>query len=245
MSGVALLLVAVLAVAVFRSREKGHPARRAVVWSGATIVGEALIGAMIVLAEWVAEDTSVARALAVPLHLVNTFLLLGALALTAWFLSGRGNIEPSRDPHLFRLLLAGVAGMLLIGATGAVAALADTLYPAESFTAGVVDDFSAAASFLTRLRILHPIVAVSVGLFLGYLGWTRGPDGPRWQQRFGVALVGVVVLQVVAGVANVLLLTPIWMQLVHLVLADGLWVVLVLFGASALESDRGLVATPG
>lgn len=243
MSGVALVAVAVLVVAVFRTTHSGHPARRTVVWSGATIVGEALIGAMIVLAEWVADDASVARALAVPLHLVNTFLLLGALTLTAWFLSGGGPMVASRNPRLFRLLLVGLGGMLLIGATGAVAALADTLFPAESVRAGLLDDFSATASFLTRLRILHPVVAVTVGLFLAYLGLVHGRSGPRWQQRFGAALVGLVGLQLVAGVTNVLLLTPIWLQLVHLVLADLVWVMLVLFGASALERQR--VTMPG
>ncbi len=242
MSGLALLAVATLLVGVFRSRSKGHPARKAVLWSAVTIIGEALIGAMIVLAEWVADDASVARAVAVPLHLVNTFLLLGALTLTAWYLSGGGRLAAERDDRLWRLVLIGVFGMVLIGATGAVAALADTLFPAESLTAAIVDDFSATSSFLTRLRLLHPVVSMTVGAFLGYLGWSRGVEASGWRQRFAIALIGIVVLQVFAGITNVFLLTPVWLQLVHLLLADLLWVSLVLFAAASLEERTEMAA---
>ena len=235
MSGLALVAVAVLLVSVYRSTSKGHPARKAVLWSTVTIIGEALIGAMIVLAEWVADDASVARAVAVPLHLGNTFLLLGSLTLTAGFLSGGSRIAPERDGSLWRLVLIGIGGMVLIGATGAVAALADTLFPAESLRAGIVDDFSGTSSFLTRLRLLHPVVSMTVGAFLGYLGWSRGVEASGWAQRFAVGLIGIVVLQVFAGLVNVFLLTPVWMQLVHLLLADLLWVCLVLFAAASLE----------
>ena len=77
-SGVALVLVAVLVVWVWRRVPSGEPARIGAGLALAAIVGEALIGAMIVLAEWVAEDASLARVVAVPLHLVNTLFLLAA-----------------------------------------------------------------------------------------------------------------------------------------------------------------------
>ncbi|MEX0667059.1 MAG: COX15/CtaA family protein, partial [Acidimicrobiia bacterium] len=91
-SGIALLLVASLVAVVWRSVARRHPARRAVVWAGIAIVGEGLIGAAIVFYEWVADDSSIARVVAVPMHLVNTFLLLAALTLTAWFLDGGGRL---------------------------------------------------------------------------------------------------------------------------------------------------------
>ncbi len=96
-SGLALIAVGVLAVLVWRNVPRGEPARTGAALSVIAIVGEALIGAMIVLAEWVADDTSTARAISVPLHLLNTFFLLAALALTIFWLDGGGRLDPRRD----------------------------------------------------------------------------------------------------------------------------------------------------
>jgi heme A synthase len=52
-------------------------------------------------------------------------------------------------------------------------------------------------------------------------------------------LCGIVALQLAAGVLNVLLLAPVSMQLVHLLLADVLWIALVLLGARALATPQG------
>ena len=49
--------------------------------------------------------------------------------------------------------------------------------------------------------------------------------------------------QLVAGVVNVMLLAPVWMQLFHLLLADALWIVLVLFGAEILSQATAQAAT--
>ena len=235
-SGVALLAVALLVVWVLRATPKGHAARTAALWSGVAIVSESLIGAMLVLAQWVADDTSAARTVAVPLHLVNTFVLLAALALTAWWLSLGRPAERSNDPALVRPLRLGAAGMLLIGATGAITALADTLFPAESLIEGLRQDVSGTAELLGQLRVIHPVVAVVVGAYLAKVAWSRAADTDRiWVQRFGLTVIAVVATQLFAGIANVILLTPIWMQLIHLLLADVLWVAFVLFGAAALE----------
>ena len=101
-SGLALVLVAALAVKVLRSRAPGHPARRSVLWAGAAIIGEALIGAVIVLYEWVGRDDSLARVISVPLHLVNTLVLLAALTLTARFLGGGGTLRVGNGLAFFR-----------------------------------------------------------------------------------------------------------------------------------------------
>jgi heme A synthase len=41
------------------------------------------------------------------------------------------------------------------------------------------------------------------------------------------------------GVANVALGVPVWMQLVHLGLADALWIAYVFTAAGALQAPRG------
>ncbi len=235
-SGVALLMVAVLVWRIWRSYPSGHRVRRGAAFSGVFIIGEALIGALIVLYEWVADDASVARTAAVPLHLVNTLLLLGALALTAWWLSGGGPLQFDRDRRFARWWMIGGAGVVLIAATGAITALADTLFPSESLLAGLREDFTAAEHFLTNLRVAHPIVAIAVGVYLVWLARRYGMTGrSRPWARVILILVGV---QLVAGALNIALLTPVWLQLLHLLLADLVWVVLVLFGAEHLSEHQ-------
>jgi heme A synthase len=192
---------------------------------------------MIVLYEWVAEDASVARTAAVPLHLVNTLLLLGALTLTAWWLSGGGPIRLERDVLFSRWWVIGAVGVVVLAATGAITALADTLFPAESLLAGLQQDFGRAEHFLTELRVAHPIVAVAVAVYLFWLArrFGRTDIGLLMSARAIVILVG---LQLVAGALNIALLTPVWMQLVHLLLADLVWVALILLGAETLSERR-------
>jgi heme A synthase len=226
-SGVALVLVAVLVIWTWRTVPRGGPARTGAFLSLAAIVGEALIGAMIVLAEWVAEDTSTARVVAVPLHLVNTLLLLGALTLTAFWLSGGRRLSPRSHPRVWRWVVAGGAAIVLLAATGAVTALADTLFPRGG--AGAAG--SGEAHLLTDLRVVHPILAVAAAT-IGW--WVSGRAGaPR--SKAGRALPLLVGLMLLTGALNVALGVPVWMQLIHLLLADALWITYVLASAQALQ----------
>jgi heme A synthase len=241
-SGLALILVAVLVIRIFRSRPKGDPARRGAVLSSVAIVIESLIGAMIVFYEWVADDASVARVISVPLHLVNTFFLLAVLTLTVFWLGGHQRVvgkHPAKRP------LYGIgAGMVLIAATGGVTALADTLFPKDGFTVAGIFTFSASEHFLTDLRIIHPIVAILVGVIAAVWARRRGwsaPHGGALAARLVVAIVGV---QILIGFLNVVLLTPTWMTLIHLLLADALWIAWVWLAAAVLqpESSEALMA---
>jgi len=227
-SGAALVLVAVLVLWVWRAVPAGEPARLGAALSLAAIVGEALIGAMIVLAEWVAGDTSVARVVAVPLHLVNTLFLLAALSLTAFWLSGGRRLSTRSHPQVWRWVLLGGVAIVLLAATGAVTALADTLFPKTGPGGGE----SGESHFLTDLRIVHPVLAV-VAASIGW--WASGRlQTPR--SRAGKALPLLVGLMLISGALNVALGVPVWMQLVHLLLADALWVAYVLASAQALQA---------
>lgn len=234
-SGIALLLLAWLIVAVFRKHPKGAPVRKAAVLSGIGIVSESLIGAVIVLYEWVEHDASAARAVSVPIHLVNTLVLLAGLTLVVYWID-RDRVLSSSRPQS-RAVLGFAAGMMLIAATGAVTALADTLFPAESVIEGITEDFSATSSWLTRLRVLHPVVAILIGISAAR--WVRSNV---WDMKGsgGVAarvVVGVVFVELVVGVINVWALTPIAIQLVHLLLADVLWIAWVWLGAELLTEE--------
>jgi len=96
-SGLALLALLALVVAVWRSRPAGHPARRAAAWSMLFMLTEAGVGAGLVLFELVADNQSMARALFMATHLVNTFFLLAFLTLTAHFASGGAPFRWSAD----------------------------------------------------------------------------------------------------------------------------------------------------
>lgn len=229
---IALIMVFTLAGLVWSRVERGAPARTGALLSAVAIAGEALIGAAIVLAEWVAEDASIARAVAVPLHLVNTLFLLAALTLTAHWLADGARIHLRADPGTARRVLLGGLALVLISATGAVTALADTLFPAEPFAGG----YDAEAHFLTRLRIIHPALAIAAAL----VAWRVSGGGPS--RRGATVTIPILVgLMMLTGIINIALGTPLWLQVVHLALADALWIAYVLVSARALAARTSLV----
>lgn len=234
-SGLALVLVFVLAAWIWRTVAASHPARRAAAASVVFIVVEALLGAGLVLFRLVAQDESLARAMVMPLHLANTMVLLLFLTLTAHFLSGGAPIAISGRTRTFGVLAVLLVMMIGVGKTGAIAALGDTLYPARSFMDGLKADLSPASSLLLRLRILHPALGVAVAAMLVF-GTAAIPvaASDRRGRRARRAVVTLAAGQVVLGFVNVWLLAPVWIQLAHLLAADLLWIALVLLTASAL-----------
>lgn len=235
-SGIALLLVALLVWRVFRTFEKGHPARKGAIWSGIAIVIESLIGAMIVFYEWVADDASVARVISVPLHLVNTFLLLAVLTLTVYWVSGGGRFVDRRHRTT---LIAFAAGMLAIAGTGGVTALADTLFPRDGFTVAGIISVEASEHFLTELRVIHPIVSILVGVAAAM--WARRNTAGTAAATAGRVVVYTVVAQMVLGSANVLLGTPTWISVIHLAAADVLWIAWVWMAAQLSQAGAPLL----
>ncbi len=236
-SGLALLLVVVLVVAAFRSYPKRHRVRRSALAVLLFIVAEALLGAGLVLFGLVAKNDTVARAVVGSVHLVNTFLLVASLTLTAWYAAGGTGINWHGRGAARWLLGGGALGMLLLAVSGSVAALGDTLFPSGSLAEGMRQDFSPAGHFLLRLRVLHPTLAVLMGGYIVavslYVSRTLH-GGATWSRRFSSTLVVLFFVQLAAGVLNLYLLAPVWMQLLHLLLADLLWIVFVLFGATTL-----------
>jgi len=242
-SGLALIAVAVLAVQVWRTVAAGNPARRAAAASLAFIIVEALLGAGLVLFRLVAQDESLARAMVMPLHLANTLILLLCLTLTAHFLSGGAPLAISGRTRTFGALVALLVLMIGVGKTGAIAALGDTLYPATSLLDGLRADLAPTGSLLLRLRILHPALGVAVGAMLAFgAAAVPLPAGDRRGRAARRLVVVLAIAQVVLGFVNVWLLAPVWMQLTHLLVADLLWIALVLLTASALARPAARAA---
>ena len=234
-SGVALLLVVALVVWAVRTFPGGHPARRAAVAAIVRMIAEARVGAGLVLYGWVAKDTSAARGWVMAIHLTNTFLLLASLALAADWSSRPGGFVLAGRAGVGAGLTAALVLVLLAGISGAIAALGDTLYPATSFAAGFRDELSGNAAILLRLRLVHPFAAIAAVALL--LGVARAALRARPDERVrqaAVAIAGLVAVEIAAGAANVLLLAPVWLQLVHLLVADLLWLALVLLAAATL-----------
>lgn len=238
-SGLTLPLALALAVWAWRVYPQRHPVR----WSSAAAVlftiTEALIGAGLVLFELVAYNDSVFRALMMMFHLVNTFLLLSALSVSAWWASQGAPTAVRWGGLSGWLVVLAILGMMVLGASGAVTALGDTLFPASSLGEGIRQDFSDAAHFLIRLRFLHPLIAVIVGSYIVLMvnGLKRKIEDHQ-AHRFASLLTGLVGLQLFLGVVNVILLAPVWMQLLHLLVTDMIWISLVLFSALALGQSQ-------
>jgi heme A synthase len=237
-SGLALLLVVGLVAWAFRAYPKRHAVRRGAALSLAFIVVEALIGAGLVLLQLVADNASVARAVYLSVHLVNTFILVAVLALTAWWASGgetpgRGAWRGALGRHVAAALLLTLG----LGVSGAVAALGATLFPESAARAALPQDLSPASQLLFSLRHykLHPLAAVAVGGYLvAFAVWARRRGAGLWASRWSSAVVWLVAAQMLVGLVNAALLAPVWLQLVHLLLADLLWLALVFLSATTL-----------
>lgn len=235
-SGLSAILGLGLLVWSRRVAPRGHRVRRGAAASFVLLVVEALLGAGLVLFGLVNSDDSATRAVVVALHLANTLMLTGATALTAWWASGGGETSRPVGGGLRLALLVGLGLVVVTSMTGAVTALGDTVFP-------VGGAHTPADHFLVRLRIVHPLVAVAAGLYLLRLAARvrgRAPGARGW----ATALFAVVVVQLAAGVLNVALAAPGWMQLVHLLLAQGAWLAAVIMTAAALAGEAAEVRAP-
>jgi heme a synthase len=236
-SGITVPLVLLLLVWTWRSTVSDHIAR---VWAIAATVltlNEGLLGALLVVLRLTADNRSPARAVYLSLHLANTLLLLGALALAAHFVS-RGEAYQWSEVHFTQMPLAvtGLVVTLLVGATGTLAALSDTLFPATSLIAAFTQDFSGSSGWLLRLRVVHPIAAVVAGLFIVWLlarAWLR-PN----ERGLALGVGSLLILQFGLGLLDVALLAPVWVQVVHLLGADVLWIALTVLAARICVLNR-------
>jgi cytochrome c oxidase assembly protein subunit 15 len=245
-SGLALVLVVALAVWAFRLFPRRHPVRSASAASLVLMIVEALVGAALVLFGWVAKDTSFARGWVMGIHLANTFLLLGALTLTADWSARPGGFRTQGRGALVGAFWIALAAVLVAGVSGAVAALGDTLFPATSFAEGLRQELSTEAHVLLRLRLLHPFAALAAAASLVLLARFALRLRPEPRVRgAALALVGLVAIEILIGVVNVALLAPIALQLVHLLVADGIWISLVLLAAGSLAPGAEPVADAG
>src|SRR5262249_16103467 len=224
----AALLIVGLVTGAWRTFPRGHAVRRCAFAALVLMVLEALIGAGLVLLEHVASDASIARAWWVAGHLVNTFLLVAAPTLTAWCAAhdARPTLRGPGTPGA--VLAAALGAVLVVGVSGAITALGDTLFPAATLAEGEAQTFSDTAHLFVRLRVWHPLLALAAGVLVMVAAQraTRVRHAPA-VSRAATVVLGFLVLQICVGVANVTFLAPVSLQLLHLLLADLLWIALI------------------
>jgi len=215
-SGV-LLVVTLIIFAKTRKFQKESLVRTVTNYLTFFVIFEALIGAVIVIFEWVGLNSSLPRIIAVPIHLVNTFGLLGSYAILYKILQDDlQNIKNMFNKNF--LLISSL--FLLSGATGSITALADVLFPSASFVEGFLADFDRASEVLTRLRILHPIISSTLSIVL-YVYAT----GIRKKYNVSVKpLQTLILIAVFLGVINVLSNIVLPLSILHLAIADFLWI---------------------
>lgn len=237
MSGAALILIALLLVWVWRSTGKGYLARWASVAAMVLVLNEAVLGALLVLLRLVEHNDSAARGVYLSFHFANTLLLLGSLTLAAEFLS-RPRLRAST--HLRHGALAlpalGILATLVVGVSGSLAALGDTLFPTTSLAGAFQQDFSGKASLLLRLRWMHPASAAVAAVFVLWLvvlslRGSAASASPR-ARSLAIAVLCALAVQLALGIADVLLLAPTWIQILHLFGADVFWILLLLLATA-------------
>jgi heme a synthase len=244
MTSLDVVVVLVLCAWAFRVFPKRHAVRRYTVLSLMFLFIEALLGAGLVLFRHVARDASAGRGWYLSAHLVNTMLLLAVLTATAW-LATTATVQ-FRLARIPRVLWGALAVTVAVSITGAIAALGDTLFPSASLAEGLRRDFSSASSLLLRLRLVHPVIAI---LGAAYLIWAaagivRGkPEGDPFRAA-GARVITLVLMQVALGAVNLSLLAPVWMQLIHLLIADIVWVSVVVLALQAAKSVSCLARQP-
>jgi cytochrome c oxidase assembly protein subunit 15 len=232
-SGLSFFSAVGLMIWTLAATARGHLARAASVAVVIFTLVEAVIGALLVKLGLTAQSQSPLRAPYLALHLTNTLLLLAALTLTAHFLSrARGYTRDTIRLVAPAGAVGGVLIVLVVGVTGSLAALGDTLFPATSIGAALAQDFSATSEWLVRWRWTHPTVAFFASIFLIWLLVRGSRRSNVWDNRGLSALVLILLAaQYLLGVLDVVLLAPVWLQVAHLLGADVLWAALVVLTA--------------
>ena len=240
-SFLAFVAVVALLVWTFRKFQQGSAIRKTAFLSFIFVVTEGLVGAGLVLTGNTAETLTAARPFWAAGHLINTFVLLAFLTLTARYACGGTPISWNVERKYLIAIIVGTFAVFLVGITGSIAALTHMLFPSGTLAEGIAADFSPTSHMLLRLRLLHPITAILTSVFLVFLtGWLAKESGEdtrvkRWSNILSLLVLG----QLAFGSATLFLQAPILMQIGHLFLADAIWITFVLLSAAVLSRPGG------
>ena len=190
--------------------------RKSAFWVLIFTITEALLGARLVLAGLTGSNSSLARAMTMNLHLLNS-LLLSASLFICWRIS-LGHIY--RWPRICKKqTIAVVLLFFILAGLGSFSALSSSLFPSSSLWEGLAEDFQPESNYLIRLRLWHPMLALLLGALL-YGFWTyraqkRAKNGAQKKTNSPLILV-CFGLAWLSGLLNLVLLSPVVLKLTHL-----------------------------
>lgn len=224
-SGLSLIFVVGLSIAVLKKFKNEKFIRKLAKIATISIIMEALIGAGLVLFELVSHNQSIKRTVSVSLHFVNTLVLLGTLTLISASIFRSGSGWKAFRPSIRKAVVAFTTCFFLIGMAGAITALGDTLFPATSLVEGLSQDLQKSSHFLIKLRMIHPLLAFSFGLFLTPWVAMQAKETASLQKRkLGRGLIFLITLNITLGILNIIWLAPVWLQMLHLSVALIVWI---------------------
>src|SRR5690606_23987294 len=148
------IFIMILAIWAFRLYPKGSAQRQISFITFILMILEAALGAALVLKGLVGENATIYRLTVMTFHQINRLLLVGSTVI--WSIFSRFPALPFSSRKLFTQHWVWLV-FILIPATGAWAALANTLFPSLSLTDGLMKDFDFTSPWILRLRIVHPI----------------------------------------------------------------------------------------
>jgi len=208
-------------------------------------VTEALIGMILVKRGLVAQNDSIERAIWLGIHLANTFILIGSVALLAAYASGVKKPQWKGQGPIVCAMVFGLVALLVLGVSGAITSLGDKLFPVTSTPKAITDALDGTKHFLVQLRVLHPLIAVSVGIYLvliaGLINHLRPSALGAKLSKLAVLGFGI---QVVVGLLNVVFKAPDWMAILHLLIADAIWLAVIVWAAVAVGEAPAVAEVP-
>lgn len=210
------LMVVFLCIFSFHSLPKKHRARWGCVLILFFTITEALIGAALVMTGLTGLNSSLLRPLVLSAHLVNSLFLVGSIVLTFRFI--REDVIPIRK--IFRWSLF----YILIALTGSIASLSNTLFPSSSLIQGLLMDINMNSPLLLKLRILHPVIAFVIG---GGLIIYLTDFFKKFRIKNYLLLI-FTALGMMSGILTLFTLSPIFMKMLHLILAYSVWIFILL-----------------
>lgn len=239
-SGLNLVLVVIGYFWARKLSPKGSWIRTSAFYSVIAIFMEAILGAGLVLLKLVEFDQSVARAISISLHLVNTLFLVTTLTTLTWFSfhAEEGMKIVKNWFHRDRFFLVCTGIFLFLGVSGAITALGDTLFPATSLANGLQQDLAHGSHFLVKLRVIHPFIAIT--WILTVFAWSKRFERIETAGIRSLLILSITV-QFILGILNWVLMAPNWMQLVHLFVAD---LVFITFWISGLIDQKQKESVP-
>ena len=211
-SGIVGIGSIILLVWAFKVTKKKDPIRISAIIAFCFVVFEALLGAGLVIFGLVANNSSYFRAIVMSLHLVATFILIASISLTAAWSSGFKFNKFNMQTKKFLPVSLIIVGMFVVGMSGAITALGDTVF--------------------------RPNFAIIVAIYTVFTAWSlTNKNSSSIQKKLTFSITGIFILQIFIGFINIALLAPVWMQIIHLLIADIAWIFCVLFCSQALSEE--------